>query len=58
MNSGYAPRVIKADRYKSFKSFILHHQMPISEGGEVYDLSNIRVVTPSAHQTIHYGAKP
>ena len=55
---GLAPMVRKTDRYKSHASYVLHHVVPISEGGAVYDLDNIRVVTPQAHHDIHYGDKP
>ncbi|MFT0518191.1 hypothetical protein [Pseudomonas faucium] len=27
----------------------------MSEGGAVYDVDNIRVVTPETHDRIHYG---
>jgi|GEM_PF-6257587 len=30
---------------------------PISENGGVYDMDNLRIVTPAAHNTIHYGGK-
>jgi len=55
---GNAPSAREIDAYGLHKSFILHHVIPISEGGAVYDIDNLRVVTPSAHQTIHYGDKP
>ncbi|MDU9390608.1 S-type pyocin domain-containing protein [Pseudomonas sp. zfem002] len=57
MRRGKAPKVRKEDRYLSLNTFTLHHQ-PISEGGGVYDLDNIRIVTPLAHNHIHYGEKP
>ncbi|MNJ34840.1 Pyocin-S2 [compost metagenome] len=58
MKYGYAPIARGQDWYKSHKAFILHHAQPISDGGAVYDLSNIKIVTPAAHQDIHYGEKP
>ncbi|MHC6224127.1 S-type pyocin domain-containing protein [Pseudomonas sp. X10] len=58
MKLGLAPKVQRIDRHKSQSTYVLHHHTPISEGGAVYDLDNIRVVTPSAHQHIHYGTKP
>ncbi|WP_416413797.1 hypothetical protein [Pantoea sp. App145] len=33
----------------------LHHVELISEGGEVYNVDNIRVVTPKYHVEIHKG---
>lgn len=55
--NGHAPRARNSDIYGKKKSFELHHVVPISEGGEVYDIDNIRVVTPAAHHKIHYGEK-
>ncbi|RAS24012.1 MULTISPECIES: S-type pyocin domain-containing protein [unclassified Pseudomonas] len=55
--NGHAPRARNSDIYGKKKSFELHHVVPISEGGEVYDIDNIRVVTPAAHHKIHYGDK-
>jgi YD repeat-containing protein len=36
------------------QSFNLHHIQPISAGGAVYDLSNLRIVSPVVHYGIHY----
>ncbi|EPJ8533470.1 hypothetical protein PWM41_000215 [Providencia rettgeri] len=33
----------------------MHHDNPISEGGEVYDMDNLRVTTPKRHIDIHRG---
>ncbi|MBV4502833.1 S-type pyocin domain-containing protein [Pseudomonas shirazensis] len=54
---GYAPIAPYADRHKSQTSYALHHAIPISENGGVYDMDNLRIVTPAAHNTIHYGGK-
>lgn len=35
--------------------FELHHDPPISEGGEVYDMDNLRITTPKRHIDIHRG---
>lgn len=55
---GNAPSVREVDAYGLHTSFVLHHVVPISEGGAVYDVDNLRIVTPSAHHKIHYGDKP
>ena len=34
--------------------FHLHHDIPIELGGAVYDLSNIRIVSPKVHLELHY----
>lgn len=54
---GYAPTAPYSDRHKTQTSYVLHHIRPISESGGVYDMDNLRIVTPSAHYTIHYGGK-
>ncbi|MDY1017100.1 S-type pyocin domain-containing protein [Pseudomonas coleopterorum] len=51
---GYAPNVRTIDQHKSLDTYVLHHRVPISEGGGVYDIDNIRIVTPKAHHAIHY----
>ena len=38
------------------RSFNIHHIDPISNGGSVYDLSNLQLVSPKAHYIIHYGS--
>lgn len=55
MSKGHAPRARNSDHHKRHATFILHHVIPIAEGGAVYDIDNIRVVTPAAHIHIHYG---
>ncbi|WP_043198001.1 S-type pyocin domain-containing protein [Pseudomonas putida] len=55
MSKGHAPKARDQDHYKGHATFILHHVIPISENGAVYDIDNLRVVTPAAHNSIHYG---
>nr|WP_110973535.1 HNH endonuclease signature motif containing protein [Pseudomonas huaxiensis] len=33
----------------------LHHIHPIAKGGAVYDLDNLAIMTPRAHQDAHKG---
>jgi hypothetical protein len=56
--NGYAPRVDYIDNYMSQATFVIHHYVPISEGGGVYDMENLRIMTPSTHHQVHYGSKP
>ncbi|EPH2777972.1 TPA: HNH endonuclease [Klebsiella pneumoniae] len=37
------------------KKYEIHHIKPIEEGGGVYDIDNLRIVTPKLHKFIHYG---
>ncbi|MBP2199476.1 3',5'-cyclic AMP phosphodiesterase CpdA [Pantoea cypripedii] len=53
MRKGLSPRVIDVERSGKRASSELHHIDLISEGGEVYNIDNIRVVTPKQHVGIH-----
>jgi len=54
-NSPFAPSEYLADTGAFGDRFNLHHIDPISEGGSVYDLSNLQIVSPQTHFDIHYG---
>ncbi|WP_256579109.1 S-type pyocin domain-containing protein [Pseudomonas sp. VI4.1] len=47
----------KRDRLGGRVKFELHHVNPVSKGGEVYDVDNIRITTPKRHAEIHKGEK-
>lgn len=36
------------------KKFQIHHLVAIEHGGRVYDIDNLRIVTPRLHDEIHY----
>ncbi|MFK0313574.1 S-type pyocin domain-containing protein [Pseudomonas sp. NPDC090233] len=55
--NGNAPLVDFGDNYMNQYALNLHHVVPISEGGGVYDMDNLRIVTPFAHNKIHYGER-
>ncbi|HHK9512549.1 colicin-like bacteriocin tRNase domain-containing protein [Morganella morganii] len=55
ISQGLAPRARNKDTVGGRRSFELHHDKPISEGGGVYDIDNIRVTTPKRHIDIHRG---
>ena len=52
MTEGLAPIAVKGQQLGKQRSYILHHRTPINEGGGVYDLDNIAVVTPRYHKEI------
>lgn len=55
MESGYAPFAPRALQNEAFGlRFNLHHVRSIGTGGPVYDLSNIRIVSPKTHYGLHY----
>ncbi len=60
MKNGLAPKVIDSQKLGGQGSYILHHQKPINQGGKVYDMDNLLIVTPRYHKEIlspgyHFG---
>ena len=53
MEEGLAPIPRKKEQVGGRVSFELHHVEEIQNGGEVYDLDNLRVMTPRAHINTH-----
>ena len=53
MQTGHAPKARKQDHAGKKRSFEIHHVDFVSEGGEVYNLDNLRVNTPKNHIEIH-----
>lgn len=54
-NAPFAPGGYLADSGAFGERFNLHHVDQISNGGAVYDLSNIQIASPKVHFNIHYG---
>jgi hypothetical protein len=60
MKDGLAPSVRTSQQLGGQQSYILHHKTPINQGGGVYDMDNLYIVTPRFHKEIldpryHYG---
>lgn len=55
--NGFAPRAPEREAQGRNLSFHLHHVVPINQGGQVYDIDNLRVVTPKEHTEIHSKSK-
>ena len=53
MKDGRAPRVREFDSVGERLSFELHHVEPVTKGGAVYDVDNLRVNTPKNHIELH-----
>ena len=53
MSAGRSPRARRVDWAGSRLSHDIHHVEPISEGGEVYNVDNMRVNTPKNHVDMH-----
>ena len=57
MKSGRSPFVRKGDRVGGKVKYELHHITYVSAGGLVFDIDNIRAVTPKRHDQIHAEGK-
>jgi hypothetical protein len=60
MRNGLAPYTDITQQIGGQKNYILHHKTPINQGGAVYDMDNLYIVTPKYHKEIldpayHYG---
>jgi hypothetical protein len=60
MRSGKAPFTLPQQWHGGQRNYVLHHRKPIHDGGGVYDLDNLIIVTPKMHQEIldkkyHFG---
>ncbi|CZF86944.1 Pyocin-S2 [Grimontia marina] len=55
LKKGRAPKAVPSEWHFEKASFELHHVKEIQHGGAVYDVDNIRIVTPKNHNRIHYG---
>ena len=53
MRDGKAPRAREADMVGKRQTHNIHHVDQISEGGEVYNVNNLRVNTPKNHIDVH-----
>ncbi len=57
MLEGMAPRARAVDTVGKRRSYELHHEVPVSEGGEVYDVDNLSAMTPKHHIDTHRSSK-
>ena len=60
MKNGNAPTPLPEQWLGGQTSYILHHKTPINQGGAVYDMDNLYIVTPRFHKEIlapefHFG---
>ncbi|MEM7487439.1 MAG: hypothetical protein AAF348_19720, partial [Bacteroidota bacterium] len=60
MRQGKAPKPKQSQWLGEQNTYILHHQTPINQGGKVYDVDNLIIVTPRYHKEIllpsyHFG---
>lgn len=57
MRKGTSPFPNTNDQYGGRVKFELHHQLEIAQGGAVYDMENIVVMTPRRHVLVHRRGK-
>lgn len=55
MEEGNAPYSKPQDQSGGRKKFEIHHKHEIAQGGEVYDFSNLVIMTPIQHIQHHKG---
>lgn len=53
MKKGHAPSSREDGHLGNSIKFELHHIVPVSEGGALYDIDNIKIATPKRHSEIH-----
>lgn len=51
--AAFAPREFQVGRGPFNQRFNLHHIDPVENGGAVYDLSNLQIVSPKVHRALH-----
>ncbi len=57
VTKGKSSFVPESERVGERERFELHHIKRVTDGGAVYDIDNLRVVTPKHHIEIHRGNK-
>nr|WP_268078268.1 S-type pyocin domain-containing protein [Citrobacter sp. R5] len=55
IKKGYAPFTIPEEQVGGRKTFEIHHNERIIDGGKVFDMDNLSVATPRRHINIHRG---
>jgi hypothetical protein len=53
VRDGLSPSALPSEQVGGRKKFEIHHIKPISEGGAVYDIDNLRILTPKQHIETH-----
>jgi hypothetical protein len=57
MKQGLAPAAFPQDQVGKRIKYEIHHIIPIGEGGEVYDMDNLQIMTPKSHIQTHAKTK-
>lgn len=58
MNKGYAPFAPNSEQRGPRVKYEIHHLLPIKDGGEVYDMDNFSIMTPTSHIETHRREQP
>lgn len=57
LKKGYAPFAPQGEHYGKIGRYHMHHLDELQNNGDVYNIDNVRIVTPKNHFRIHYGEK-
>lgn len=57
VEKGYAPFVYPDSQVGGRKKLEIHHVDLIAQGGKVYDIDNLRILTPIEHIKLHSSEK-
>jgi len=57
LSKGYSPFPPEAEQVGGRTRYELHHITPIKDGGAVYDIDNIGILTPKRHIDLHKNGK-
>lgn len=52
MGDGHSPFTAPGQAFRGGRNYVLHHLTPIWDGGGVYDMDNLAVITPRYHAEI------
>ncbi|MDR5617893.1 HNH endonuclease signature motif containing protein [Arsenophonus sp.] len=53
LKRGYSPFAKNKEKVGGREKYEIHHIKPIKDGGDVYNLDNLSVLTPKKHISIH-----
>ncbi len=52
MRAGAPPLAPQSQRFDDLSAYMIYHKAPVSQGGALYDMSNMLVVTPFMYQAV------
>ena len=52
MRNGAPPLAALSQQFEGFSAYMIYHKIPVSQGGAVFDMSNMLIVTPFMYHAI------